>query len=294
MEANVRKGYFYLLLTTFLWGTLYVVSKFVMGKLPTFTVAFSRYLIAFAALSLLAKKVGTQKIAKEDDKYVFIIGFLGYFAAVGMQLMGTKLAGSSVASLLNSMNPITISLMAWLILKEKMTMPKVAGLALSLFGVYLIIGTGADINLAGALASGVAVLGWSYMSVITRKVTSKYDALTITRAAMGITVVCDLPVCIGEILLTDQQVIFDAASVLGLLYIGLVCTALTMILWNKSLSMLPASICSAFYPIQTLTSSMLGVLILHETAGLSFWSGSACIIIGVLISLLWKSRQKES
>ena len=30
-----------------LWGSLYVVSQFVLGKIPTFTVAMFRYLIAF-------------------------------------------------------------------------------------------------------------------------------------------------------------------------------------------------------------------------------------------------------
>lgn len=39
---------------------------------------------------------------------------------------------------------------------------------------------------------------------------------------------------------------------------GIVCTAFTNILWNRSLSMLPANTCSAFYPIQTLTSSFFG------------------------------------
>ena len=44
------KAYLYLLLTFFLWGSLYVVSKFVLGKLPAFTLAFVRFLLAFATL----------------------------------------------------------------------------------------------------------------------------------------------------------------------------------------------------------------------------------------------------
>ncbi len=92
-----------------------------------------------------------------------------------MQLMGTKLAGPSLASLLNSTNPITISIMAALILKERLTWPKIAGLVLSLWGVYLIIGNAAGVNIAGAILSFGSVILWSFMSVITRKVTRHYN-----------------------------------------------------------------------------------------------------------------------
>lgn len=52
-----------------LWGSLYVVSQFVLGKIPTFTVAMFRYLIAFIALSLISLKSEKEKIEKSDYKY---------------------------------------------------------------------------------------------------------------------------------------------------------------------------------------------------------------------------------
>ena len=64
-------------------------------------------------------------------------------------------------------------------------------------------------------------------------------------------------------------------------------------LWNKSLSELPANTCSAFYPIQTLTSSLLGILVFHEVLTVSFAAGTLFIIAGVLISLLWKGRNRQ-
>lgn len=47
-----------------LWGSLYVVSQFVLGKIPTFTVAMFRYLISFIALSLISLKSEKEKIEK--------------------------------------------------------------------------------------------------------------------------------------------------------------------------------------------------------------------------------------
>ena len=289
----MNKSYLYLMTTFMLWGSLYVVSQFVLGKIPTFTVAMFRYLIAFIALSFISLKSKKEKIEKSDYKYFFVMGFIGYFISVDCQLLGTKIAGGAMASLINSLNPIIISVMAMIILNEKLEINKIIGIILSLFGVYMIIGTGANIKFIGVLISFIAVIGWAFMSVISRKISNKYSALTLTKVSMLIATVCNIPVSFLEIQITHSLIQIDIGAILGILYMGIVCTAFTNILWNRSLSMLPANTCSAFYPIQTLTSSFLGVLVFHEILTTSFVLGSTFIIVGVLISLLFQKRTRK-
>ena len=131
------------------------------------------------------------------------------------------------------------------------------------------------------------------MSVISRKISNKYSALTLTKVSMLIATVCNIPVSFLEIQITHPLIQIDIGAILGILYMGIVCTAFTNILWNKSLSMLPANTCSAFYPIQTLTSSFLGVLVFHEILTTSFVLESTFIIVGVLISLLFQKRTRK-
>ena len=47
----MKKSYVYLLTTFMLWGSLYVVRLFVLGKIPTFKIAMFHYLIAYIALN---------------------------------------------------------------------------------------------------------------------------------------------------------------------------------------------------------------------------------------------------
>ena len=289
----MNKSYLYLMTTFMLWGSLYVVSQFVLGKIPTFTVAMFRYLIAFIALSFISLKSKKEKIEKSDYKYFFIMGFIGYFISVDCQLLGTKISGGSMVSLINSLNPIIISVMAMIILNEKLEINKIIGIILSLFGVYMIVGTGANIEFIGVLISFIAVIGWAFMSVISRKISNKYSVLTLTKVSMLIATVCNIPVSFLEIQITHPLIQIDIGAILGILYMGIVCTAFTNILWNKSLSMLPANTCSAFYPIQTLTSSFLGVLVFHEILTTSFVLGTTFIIVGVLISLLFQKRTRK-
>lgn len=284
-NSKTGMAYVYLLLTFSLWGSLYVVSKFVLGMLPVFMVSFVRYLIAVIVLFIIihVKKLG--KIEKEDYKYILLIGFGGYFLSLGAQLIGTKLAGASMASLVNSMNPVFIALAASVILKEKFTVKKAIGIFLSLVGVYIILGGNAEGQTEGIVISLGSVVLWSIVSVYVRKISQKYPPILITAYGMLVAVICNIPVVAGEII-SGQEVSVDGKALLALLYMGIFCTGIAHLLWNQSLSMVEAGTCSAFYPIQPLVSVILGILFLHENITTSFVIGCVIIIIGVLVCIL--------
>ena len=294
-----------------IWGSLYVVSSIVLRYVPTFAVMFCRFAIAFVTLSIILKAETrrshhesidgrkTNLAAPDRDsqgrktrldrrgwKYVLLMGVLGYAVGAGIQLIGTKYAGSSMASLINSLNPVTISIMAIPILHEKLTSNKITGILMAVFGVYLILGTGGSFNLPGTLMSILSVLLWSLVSVLTRQGLSEYNPLVVTRNAIGIAAVCDFIFAVIEHFITHSPIQINAGVITGLLYMGIFCTGIAYILWNQGLAALPASNCSALYPIQPLTSTVMGVIFFHETVGLSFAAGAAFIVIGVLLCLL--------
>lgn len=290
VTSGKRQSYAFLLLTFTLWGSLYVVSKFVLGKLPPFTVSFFRFLLAYAALSVIDRHP-SRRLQREHFPYLLLIGFGGYFIAVGAQLLGTKYAGASTASLINSMNPVTMTLFGFLLLHEKLTARKIIGIILSILGVFVILGAGFQgVGGAGIALSLFAVLAWSFISVMTRKITGLYDPLHISHLACGVAAVCYLPAAVIESSSGQIQVFHilthDASCTLALLYMGVICTGVAYTLWNKSLSVLDASVCSAFYPIQPAVSALLGILLLGETLSINFLGGSALIVCGVLVSLI--------
>ncbi len=284
MEKSTRtRAYLYLLTNFSLWGCLYVLSKFVLDKLPLFTVACLRYVIAVAVLLTVVHVRKLGKIEKGDWKYVFMVGFLGYFLSLGAQLIGTKLSNASLASLVNSTNPVFIMVMAAVLLKEKLTVRKILSILLALAGVYIILGGGAaGAQWAGIVISFFSVVLWSFVSVYVRKITQKYPPLLVTAYGMLVAAVCNLPIAAVELARTEQ-VSFDAQALVALLAMGVFCTGAAHLLWNQSLSMLEASTCSAFYPIQPLVSVVLGIVFLGERVSVSFVAGSILIVIGVLV-----------
>ncbi len=296
---NSVRGYLYLIITFTLWGSLYVVSKFVLTQLPAFTISFLRFLLASICLTLISPKP-KKTLLPAHIPYVLVIGVGGYFIGVGSQLLGTKYAGASMASLINSLNPITMSVFGALILNEKLTPRKVIGILFAVLGVYIIIGGNTKTtSLTGVFLSLFSVLIWSFVSVLARKITSQYEPLYITRLAVQIAALCYFPVSMIEIYQTRTPVLsillHTPSCTFSLLYMGIACTGIAYLLWNKSLSIFDAGTCSSFYPLQPVISAMLGVLLLGESLTKQFLAGSVLIVFGVMISLLHtKSKPMRS
>ena len=287
-------GYLYVIITMSAWGSVYVVSKFILGSVPPFTLLLLRYIVAAIVLYIIMIKKGLSKVEPQDYKYIFFIGFVGYFIGVGAQFIGTQLSNDSMASLINSTNPIFIVLFAVPILKEKITTTKMISIIAALIGAYIIIGgvQGSSI-LIGIVACIIAVSMWSLMSVVSKRATEKYNALTVTTYSIIVAICFTLPVSMYELFTIPDIKLLEPAVILSVLYLGVVCTAIAFVLWSKSLSMMEAGICSLFYPVQPMVSVLLGWIFLKEKMNLSFFIGAVLIIAGVMFSIIGGNKKQE-
>ena len=285
MKRNA--GYLYLLITFFCWGSIYVVSKYALAVMGPVTVSFCRYLVSVVCLyGILKWKGGHKKIAKEHWPYLLILGGLGYFAAIILQLGGTALLSGSLASLINSLNPVMISILAAVFLKEKITWKNVLSIVVSLIGVYIILGNGSmQINYLGILLSAGSVVLWSAASVSIRKISGYYDPVQIALYGMCIALLFNIPAAVLENLFMTQSHP-TAVALLACLFVAVFGTAVAHTCWNKSLQLLSASTCSMFYPLQPLVSAVLGVLLLHEVITWQFVVGAVLICSGIVITFL--------
>lgn len=285
MKRNA--GYLYLLITFFCWGSIYVVSKYALAVMGPVTVSFCRYLVSVVCLyGILKWKGGHKKIAKEHWPYLLILGGLGYFAAIILQLGGTALLSGALASLINSLNPVMISILAAVFLKEKITWKNVLSIVVSLIGVYIILGNGSmQINPLGILLSAGAVILWSAASVSIRKISGYYNPVQIALYGMCIALLFNIPAAVLEnIFMTQSHP--TAVALLSCLFVAVFGTAVAHTCWNKSLQLLSASTCSMFYPLQPLVSAVLGVLLLHEVITWQFVVGAVLICSGIVITFL--------
>ena len=258
-----------------LWGSQYVVSKVALRTIPPVTLLALRYLVSIPALLLVLRlRRALKPVDRRDWPILFAIGFTGYFASFCLQMLGIDRLTGSLSSLLGAMNPIFIPILAALFLHERITLSKIACVALSMLGVVIIV---------GVLMMLVSVFLWSTASIIIRRISGRYDPMQIALIA----ICCALPLTGAWSLIELQSAAcsFSVQSVLAVLYMGIFGTAVTHSLWNYSLRVMDASFCSMFYPMQPLVSAILGVLFLHETVTPSFILGALMICGGIVAAV---------
>lgn len=274
-----------------LWGSQYVISKIALRTVPPVTLLALRYLVSVPALFIVLRlRHALTPVKKGDWPILFAIGFTGYFASFCLQMLGINRLTGSVSSLLGAMNPIFIPILAAFFLHERITPAKIACVALSMAGVVVIVGVDGTVDASGALLMLASVFLWSTASIIIRRVSGRYDPMQIALIA----ILCALPFTGGWSLIELQSApcSFTLESVLAVLYMGVLGTAVTHSLWNYSLRVMDASFCSMFYPMQPLISSILGVLFLHEAVTPGFVIGALMICCGIVAAVISAKPRK--
>jgi drug/metabolite transporter (DMT)-like permease len=270
-----------------IWGGMYVVSKVVLDVIPPFTLVTLRLLLGSLTLWIVRILRGSTKTEPNQFWRIFGVGLIGYGISLGFQFVGTKLSTAANGSLVTSATPAFVLVFAWIILRERITILRLAALLVSTLGVVAVIDPRtAELNPTmfwGNLSLLAAALTWALYSVLIRIVTRKSDVLTVSLIAF----LGGLPLVIpaGAWELSKAAVGPLNIGILGgVLFLGIISTALAMVLWNTAFSLLDASVASLTFFAQPVVGSLLGWFFLKETITPLFLLGGLLILIGLIMA----------
>ena len=286
-----KEAYLLLFSTFFMFSTIHVTGKVISPYVPAALVVGIRCLIALIPLGFMARKYMDVKVEKADWKWFVIIGGLTYFVSPFMIQVAISLTGASMASLLNSMTPVAVTILAIILLGEKLTPPKLLCLVLAIIGATIITkGANTESRFFGVAAAIASVLSSATSSVLMRRLSSKYPAILITFYGTAVSLIFHIPMSVYTI--ATQPVTINATAVIVLIYLGIVGSGLAQFTWTKSLSLLPAVTCSLFYPLQPVFTTIMGALFLGEHVTVSFLIGLVLISLDIVINILATSKEK--
>lgn len=275
-----------------IWGGMYVVSKVVLEVIPPFTLLLMRLLMGAAALGVAIVFINRKAdknaaLSKETFWRSVLIGLVGYGISLGFQFVGTKLSTASNGALVTSATPAFVLLFAPILLGEKTTARRIVALVLSSLGVLAVIDPrNAELSPSlfwGNISLLAAALTWALYSVLVRKLSQSGDLLVFSAIMLLGGVPFSIPLSIWELSTVGVGAI-TPAIVGGLLFLGIVATAVGMFLWNYAFAQLPAAVASLTFFAQPVVGTLLGWFFLSEEITPLFLVGGALIGIGILIA----------
>ncbi|SIR86697.1 EamA domain-containing membrane protein RarD [Peribacillus simplex] len=291
---NTLIGSLFLILASSIWGGMYVVVKVVVAVIPPLELVWMRYLIALVALVIIGFVTKQNwRIRRQHFGIIIAIAIIGYVISIVTQETGTMLSTAQMGAIITSTTPAFMVLFASIILKERLTFKKAISVSLATIGVIIIVGID-DIDMSsllGGVSLIIAALTWALMSVLIKLLPGDYSQIVVNTYATLIAFVVLTPLVITRLPKININDLMNPTIFGGIIYLGVISTAIAFLLWNRGLQMLNASSGGVFFFFQPVVGTLLGWLILGETISITFWIGSFLILIGVLIVI--KDRQEE-
>jgi drug/metabolite transporter (DMT)-like permease len=275
-----------------IWGGMYVVSKVVLEVVPPFSLLTLRLVLGALSLGIVIyfrnRKAGTKPvITKKFFWRSFLVGVVGYGISLGFQFVGTKLSTASNGALVTSATPAFVLLFAPFLLGERATLRRIIALVISTIGVLAVIDPrNAELSPSlfwGNISLLAAALTWALYSVLVRKVAQNADLLTSSTVMLLGGVPSSIALSIWEINTIGIGTI-TWGIVGGILFLGIISTAIAMFLWNYAFAELPAAVASLTFFAQPVVGTLLGWFFLAEVITPLFILGGVLIGIGILIA----------
>jgi drug/metabolite transporter (DMT)-like permease len=288
VALSMSKGLFAGLAAASIWGGMYVVSKIVLEVIPPFALLAIRLVMGALTLGIaIYFRKDKSAITKEFFWKSALVGFVGYGISLGFQFVGTKLSTASNGSLVTSATPAFVLIFAPFLLSERTTIRRIIALTISTLGVIAVIDPrNAELSPTlfwGNMSLLSAALTWALYSVLVRKVSKSGDLLTSSTIMLLGGIPSSLLFGIWEV--RTQGVGEITVGILGgLLFLGIVSTAIAMFLWNYAFAELPAAVASLTFFAQPVVGTLLGWFFLAEKITPLFLAGGVLIGIGILIA----------
>ena len=228
------------------------------------------------------------KIEKPDRMRLFLCALFGIAINQLMFIKGLSLTYSIHAALLLLITPILIVIIAAWILKEKLGLLKITGLALGISGALVLVlakdnaGNGANV-LMGDLFIIINAISYTIYFIIVKPLMLKYNAVVVLRWIFTIGLFLALPFGLTEFIEIPWQQ-YDALAFTSMGLIVITGTFLAYLFNLYGIKILGASVAGFYIYTQPVFAALIAMLFLHENLELYKIIAAALIFSGVYLA----------
>jgi len=279
-----------------IWGVNWVVLKIAIGHMPPVWIAFSRMVYTAAVLFVVLAALGRVKVpARRDLPIVLSVGVLMMGVYPAMTMIGLIDVESGRASILTFVTPLWVTPAAVLLLGERLTPLKIAGLITGLAGIGVLFNPfGFDWTNPAVVRGNLILLGasvvWAVVILHLRLHSYGGDPLDLAPWQLLLAGLVIAPV--AAIMDAGKPVLWSLDLAAILTYAGPVSTFLTI--WGVVAigRALPAITTSLGFLTTPVAAMICGALLLGEPLTWTNLLGLAAIIAGLgLVAVAdWISR----
>ncbi|NOU93217.1 EamA family transporter [Paenibacillus sp. LMG 31456] len=263
-------------------GASFNLAKYTVGYFSPFAAAAWRF--GLAAATLLIILIFTEGINKHQLKrntfWYMVLGLVGIFGFSTLFFVGLKYTSSVNGALIMALNPLLTTILARVILKDRITKIQAAGIFLAFIGVLLVIMQGSidTIKMLSFSIGDVIIFGgnvcWTFYGVFGRRFIQDGNPLSTTTYTMIIGAICLIVVS----LFTTNPIPLPNIPIGAwgaILFMAFFTSVLGYMWWNKGMKEIGATKTSLFFNLVPVITMLI-----------SFATGIPVSIVQILDAVL--------
>ena len=269
MENSKIQAHGAILFANVIFGLGIPVTKLLLEDwVSPMTYMATRSLGAAVIFWVIASFMKPEKVERRDLMIILLGGLMGFVVSQTLTAWSLDYTSPVYFSLIATLTPVAVMLMAALFIGEKITGLKFLGVLLGIGGAVLMVimgqtsGSGSN-DLLGIILAILSVLTWGIYMIITRKVAQKYTPVTQMKYVFLISAIVTVPLAWPE--LADQR-LYSAATfgwdgALEMAFIVVMATVLGYFLIPYAMKNLSATTVSIYTNLQPMVASFVAIII---------------------------------
>ena len=261
------------------WPFNLIFGKIALRYFPVLAVASFRLVIAGLLMLPVCLFVGARsakfnttfkKLDRRDFWTFLLLAVLGVVINQGCFVIGLNYTTVGHSALIMGMGPITILILAWSQGLEVATSRKIIGLTMAFTGV-VVLAVEKGLRLHGTMIGDVITLcgsaGFALYTVVAKKVSWRYDSVTVNTFNYGLSAIILLPLATYEVVTITRHHGWSTVTWKGwgsLAYLAVFGSVIAFLIYTWALRYVAASRMGAFTYTHPIVSTALGILWLGE------------------------------
>ena len=292
-SPSVTRAYIGALFAVAVWGASFIATKVAVRQSDPSTVICLRFGIGIPVLFIAVARRGEFTWPGWRAVLQFVaIGTLGITLHQWLQVTGLVTAQASTTAWIITATPLTIALVGWVALGERLGSHQWAGIALGTAGVLLVVSRGNWASLAGGafgsigdLLVSISTVTWAIFSVCSRKALQKHAAAPMMLYVMaGGWFMSAVPWVLSGGL--GHVARLAPSGWTALVFLGVLCSGLAYVYWYDALRVLPTAKVGSLLYLEPLVTMAVAAAVLGEPITLSSLAGGAVIVLGIRTATL--------
>jgi drug/metabolite transporter (DMT)-like permease len=282
-EISRTKRYSLILFLVLSWGASWPIYKISLAYTPPLIFAAMRTL--FGGLLLAIIIIPKWKLIRWRENWLvyFISSIFNVVIFFGLQTVGLMYLPEGLFSVIVYLQPVLVSVFAWLCIGESMSLLKIIGLVMGFLGVACVSAQGfsGKISIIGIILALVTAFSWAIGTIYVKKINNRVDSMWLVAFQSFL----------GGILLTGfssvsekwSSIIWTVPYFLGLLFGFVIGIAATWVVYFKLVNSGDASKVASYTFLVPLIAVFSGTLFLGEPFTMSLVIGLLLIIVSIYI-----------